>query len=158
LTKVRVRASAYTSGRAGIFINTGSGAYQVSIAAIKAYIETDPCAYIESTAYAIDLTADTKIATGVAGQKFYICSLAFNTATAQNIAFIEGTGALCGTGTVGVIGGNAAAKGFNFADNQGISWGSGKGTVAKTSNTGYNLCIDISGTAQVSGAMTYVLK
>ncbi len=120
--------------------------------------ETDPCTYMSGISYPISITSSTRLITGVSAEKIYICSLVFNTATAQNISIVEGTGSVCATNIVGVIGGDSAATGFNFADNQGLSWGNGGATLAQTSIDANDLCILISGSAQVSGHMRVVLK
>jgi len=105
----------------------------------------------------INQTAGAQIITGTASKKTYICSINLVTATAQNIAIVEGTGVTCGTGTAGVsTGGTTAATGWNLAANGGLTQGSGLGVImAADSAAADNVCILQSGTGQVSGVISY---
>jgi hypothetical protein len=67
----------------------------------------------------------TRLVTGVADRQVRICSVHMVAGAADNVALIEGTGATCGTNTVGMAGGTTAALGYNFAANGGIALGSG---------------------------------
>jgi hypothetical protein len=81
-------------------------------------------------------------------------------AAATNIAVVEGTGTVCGSGTAGVggFGGGTAATGWNFAANGGIALGSGESSVGAEGTSGDNLCIFNSGSGQVSGGISYVVQ
>lgn len=92
---------------------------------------------------------------GVSGLKTYICQINLITATAQNVALIEGTGTVCGTSTAGMAGGATAATGWNFAANGGIALGDGRAMVAKTITAADNICLLPSGAGQISGNVTY---
>jgi hypothetical protein len=109
---------------------------------------------------AISLTASGQVITGTASKKTYICSIDLVSATAQNIALVEGTGTTCATNIFGLAGGTTAATGWNFAANGGLTKGSGSGTVyspsADTNGTAANVCLLLSGTGQTSGQITYV--
>jgi hypothetical protein len=77
----------------------------------------------------------------------------FITATAQNIALVEGTGTVCATGTAGMAGGTTAATGWNFAANGGFVNGGGGFWVFKTATPGDNVCLCLSSTGQTSGVI-----
>ena len=81
-------------------------------------------------------------------------------AAATNVAVVEGTGSVCGTGTAGVsgFGGATAATGWNFAANGGISLGNGDSSVGAEANSGDNLCVFNSGSGQISGGISYVVQ
>jgi hypothetical protein len=108
----------------------------------------------------ISLTASAQVITGTASKKTYICSIDLVSATAQNIALVEGTGTTCATNIFGLAGGTTAATGWNFAANGGLTKGSGNGTVyspsADTNATAANVCLLLSSTGQTSGQITFV--
>ncbi len=119
----------------------------------------DPCAYLAKSTANINLTGSGQIVTGTSSKTTYICSMDIVTATAQNIALIEGTGSNCGTSTAGMAGGATAATGWNFAANGGLTKGSGEGSVFIASNAAAdNVCLLLSGSGQVSGSIQYVQK
>ena len=105
----------------------------------------------------ISTITTTLIVTGVAGRHVRIGALNLVTAAANNVAFLSGTGATCGTGTAGMSGGTTAASGYNFAANGGIAQGSGLGTIMKTVATGDSVCIITSATTQLSGSVSYTI-
>jgi hypothetical protein len=103
-------------------------------------------------------TATTTLAvTGVSGRQVRICSIDLVAAAADNVAFIEGTGATCGTGTAGMAGGTTAASGWNFAANGGLTQGSGLGEVMTTATTGDSVCVVTSAATQLSGHIKYTI-
>jgi len=99
----------------------------------------------------------TLMVTGVSGRQVRICALSMVTAIANNVAIIEGTGATCGTGTAGVMGGTTAANGFNFAANGGLTIGSGIGEIAATATTGDSVCIITSAAGPLAGFIKYAI-
>lgn len=101
------------------------------------------------------LTASGQIITGVASKQTYICSINLVTATAQNIALVEGTGSTCATGIAGMAGGTTAATGWNFAANGGLTHGSGLGAVLRSATLADNVCLLLSSTGQTSGAVSW---
>ena len=119
-------------------------------------IYVDPCERGARTRVAINQTANAQLITGTASKQTYICDLDVVTATAQNIALVEGTGTTCGTGTAGMAGGATAATGWNFAANGGLVKGSGGKWVYKTNTAADNVCLLQSGSGQVSGSLSYV--
>ena len=107
----------------------------------------------------INLTASGQLFAGTSAKKNFICSLNIITATAQNIALVEGTGTVCATNIYGLAGGTTAATGWNFAANGGLTQGNGHGFLMggdnDTNGAAANVCLLLSGAGQVSGALTY---
>jgi hypothetical protein len=122
----------------------------------------DPCTYAAKSFAPISLTASGQIITGTAAKKTYICSINLVSATAQNIALVEGTGTTCATNIFGLAGGTTAATGWNLAANSGHNLGSGVGTVIYGSGdanaTAANVCLLLSSTGQTSGSIGYVQR
>lgn len=116
----------------------------------------DPCQQSTGLYGTINLVASGRVIVGTAGKQTYICSLDLITATAQNIALVEGTGSTCGTNTTGMNGGNTAATGWNLAANGGLVKGGGGFGVDATVTAGDDVCLLLSGTGQTSGAFRYV--
>jgi hypothetical protein len=117
----------------------------------------DPCALNLRVSVPINLIASGQVITGVTGKYTYICHLAIVSATAQNVALVEGTGAICASGTAGMAGGATAATGWNFgATNQSIVEGNGSAWAIATASTGTNVCLLLSGTGQTSGVIQFV--
>lgn len=104
----------------------------------------------------INQATDAQIITGTASERIYICSAMLVSATAQNVAVIDGTGSVCATSPTGLLGGSTAATGQNLAANGGFVLPFNPGGWAKTSTDADNVCIDQSSTGQVSGVITYV--
>jgi hypothetical protein len=121
---------------------------------------TDPCRGETKLYASINQTANTQIVAGTASRKIYICSIHVVVATATNVALVEGTGSVCGTGTAGVngFGGATAATGWNFAANGGIAFGSGDAAVGAEGMSADNLCVFNSGSGQVSGGLSYAVQ
>lgn len=124
------------------------------------YVSDDPCNQLTKSGAPINLTASGQVITGTSAKKTYICSIDLVSATAQNIALVEGTGTVCATNIFGLAGGTSAATGWNFAANGGLTKGSGAGSVyspsADTNGTAANVCLLLSSSGQTSGHITYV--
>ncbi|MBZ5703263.1 MAG: hypothetical protein LAN84_15630, partial [Acidobacteriia bacterium] len=118
----------------------------------------DPCANsaLTRTAFVINQTAGAQVITGAASKQTYICSIFYVTATAQNVALVEGTGTVCATGTAGMAGGATAATGQNWAANEGWTNPATGFWHFKTATAADNLCLLQSGTGQISGGGSYV--
>lgn len=99
----------------------------------------------------------TLMVTGVSGRQVRICAFHMVTLAANSVAWLEGTGATCGTGTAGMAGGTTAASGYNFAANGGLATGSGLGEVLTTVTTGDSVCLITSATTQLSGFIKYTI-
>ena len=104
----------------------------------------------------VDQASGEQLITGTASERVYVCSIAIVTATAQNIALVDGTGTVCATSPTGLLGGSTAATGQNFAVNGGWVLPFNQGGWAKTSTDADNVCLRQSSTGQVSGIVTYV--
>jgi hypothetical protein len=119
--------------------------------------EGDPCVLNVRLAAVINLTASGQLSTGVSGNQTYVCYLQFSlSATAENIALVEGTGTTCGTNTAGLAGGATAATGWNLLANGSVTSGNISNWAYHTATTGDNICLLASSTAQISGVMLYV--
>lgn len=105
----------------------------------------------------ISTATTTLMVTGVSGRQVRICSFHVVTAAANNVAWLEGTGATCATGTAGMAGGTTAASGYNFAANSGIAIGSGIGEVLTTATAGDSVCLITSAATQLSGFIKYTI-
>ena len=120
----------------------------------------DPCTYKLKQSAPINLTASGKIITGTTALKTYICAYHLVTATAQNIALVEGTGTVCATNIFGLAGGTTAATGWNFAANSGLARGDGHATLLWGSGdanvTAADVCLLLSSSGQTSGNISYV--
>jgi hypothetical protein len=116
----------------------------------------DPCQVNTPSAATISITANGQIITGTSGKQTYVCYMMYVTATAQNIALVEGTGTTCGTSTTGMAGGSTAATGQNWAANGGFSGGDGRSWIFKTATAADNVCLLLSGSGQTSGVVKYV--
>lgn len=110
-----------------------------------------------SKAISISTATTTLMITGVSGRQVRITSFHMVTAAANNVAWIEGTGATCGTGSAGMAGGTTAASGYNFAANGGIALGTGFGEVLTTATTGDSVCLVTSAATQLSGFIKYAI-
>ncbi len=103
----------------------------------------------------INQIAGAQLITGVASKQTYICNLFLYSATAQNVALVEGTGVVCATGTAGLIGGATAATGQNLAANQGFVLPASTVPWRKTATAADNVCLLQSGVGQVSGVIVW---
>jgi hypothetical protein len=124
------------------------------------FLVVDPCKGQTKLYASISQTSNTQLVSGTASKKIYVCSIHVVTAAATNIAVVEGTGSVCGTGTAGVsgFGGATAATGWNFAANGGIALGNGDSSLGAEGTSGDNLCVFNSGSGQVSGGISYVVQ
>lgn len=165
---VKVDGSAVTQPISGtVTANAGTGTFNIqSNASINVSqiggtaVVADPCQASTKSYVSINQTANAQLVTGTASKKIYPCSLNLVTATAQNIAVVEGTGTTCGTSTAGVngFGGSTAATGWNFAANSGVAYGNGSSAIGQEQTAADNLCLFQSGTGQVSGGLSYVVQ
>lgn len=116
----------------------------------------DPCANNLRVPTPVSLATSGQVITGAAGKQTYICHLALVTATAQNIALVEGTGSTCGTSTAGMAGGSTAATGWNLFLGENLVEGTGANWVLATATAADNVCLLSSSTGQISGVIDYV--
>lgn len=116
----------------------------------------DPCMNLVRISVPVNLAASGQVITGAAGKNTFICHLAVISATAQNIALVEGTGSTCATGIAGMAGGATAAAGWNFAIGGSMVEGTGDRFINATATSGDNVCLLLSSTGQTSGVIQYV--
>ncbi len=150
---LETRAFALAQGQ----FDTGQG---LKITDGNNFLVVDPCAGQTKLFASISQTTNTQLVAGTVSRKIYVCSIHLVAAAATNVAVVEGTGSVCGTGTVGVsgFGGATAATGWNFAANGGIALGNGASALGAEGNSGDNLCLFNSGSGQVSGGISYVVQ
>jgi hypothetical protein len=120
----------------------------------------DPCQGQTKSYLSISQTSGTQLVAGTSSKKIYICSIHIVTATAQNVALVEGTGTVCASSIAGVqgFGGSTAATGWNFAANGGIAYGNGASSLGGEGTAADNLCLLQSGSGQISGGISYVVQ
>jgi hypothetical protein len=118
----------------------------------------DPCFGQPKVVALINLAANTRIVTGTSAKKTYICALNLVAAAATNVAIVEGSGSTCGTSTLGLFGGPAAATGWNLAANGGIAYGAGTGSLGATTVNANDVCVLVSAGNQISGSIVYVTQ
>ena len=138
-----------------------SSVYQTNVKQIGGtVVVADPCQANTKSFVSVNQTANTRLVTGTAAKKIFPCSINLVSATAQNIALVEGTGTTCGTGTAGVLGfgGATAATGWNLAANGGLTYGNGASALGSEGTAADDLCLFQSGTGQVSGGLSYVVQ
>ena len=123
-----------------------------------ARVYVDPCQGGTKTYTPISLTASGQVLAGTSSKKTYVCHLEIVTATAQNIALVEGTGTVCATSIAGMAGGTTAATGWNFAANGGINLGNGASSVAAEATNADNICLLLSSTGQTSGVLVTAVR
>ena len=121
------------------------------------YTSDDPCANLIKIPIPISQATSTQIISGTSAQKIYVCSFALISSPGENVNLIEGTGSVCATGSTAMLGSTTAANGLSIPANGGLTHGSGAGTVAGAVATpADNVCLTQSGTARVSGVLSYV--
>lgn len=120
-------------------------------------VVADPCQVNTRSTANISLTASGQIIAGTAAKQTYICFLQFAlSATADNVALVEGTVTTCGTGTAGMAGGTTAATGWNLLANGSVTAGAMQNWSFKTATLADNVCLLASSAAQISGTVQYV--
>ena len=84
--------------------------------------------------------------------RIYICSVVVVAAAAESVSIVEGTGTTCATVKKGIIGGTGGT--MSLAANGGFSSISPFPWVS-SSTAGNQVCLDKSGSGDVSGVITY---
>lgn len=162
---VKARASTAILGSTGVWAGSATGGAPPATAVYAGALSSGATGGLLAGFTACDLgkpinisTATTTLMiTGVSGRQVRICNFHMITALANNVAWIEGTGATCGTGTIGMAGGTTAASGYNYAANNGIALGSGLGEVLTTTTAGDSVCLVTSASTQLSGYIKYTI-
>lgn len=118
----------------------------------------DPCQSATKLYQTISQTANTQLFAGTSAKKTYVCHIMVVGADAENISLVAGTGSVCATNTVAVIGATTAANGPNLSANGGFSIGMGGFSVAASTVNADNICLFQSGSGRVAGVMSYVAQ
>lgn len=84
----------------------------------------------------------------------FLCSVMYNASDAENVSLVEGTGTVCATNIVAIIGGTSAAAGNHFAANGGVSMPSSFIQFQLAASADH-LCLLQSGSGTVAGVITY---
>lgn len=121
-------------------------------------VVVDPCAGNAKVYTPISQTTGTRLIVGTSAKKIYVCSIVLVGADAENVSLVAGTGSVCATSTVAVIGGTTAAAGPNLAANGGFSAGNGASSIAATTVNADDLCLFQSASGRVAGVMTSVVQ
>lgn len=100
----------------------------------------------------ISQTAGTKLVSGQTGRYIHICTFGVVSASAQSLSLVEGTGAVCATGTAGLYGGTAASAAM--AANSGVHAISSQITIPMQ-KAGDDLCLLQSASGNISGTITF---
>jgi hypothetical protein len=120
---------------------------------------TDPCTSAAAKVnFAIATASGTlQLVAPSSSTQVYVCSFSVIAAATAVVNLVGGTGATCTTGTpVAALGSITAANGMSLAANGGLTYGSGVGTVVRTTTAGHGLCLIQSGTTALAGNLTYV--
>lgn len=118
---------------------------------------SDPCQTGVKIATPITVTTPTTLINGASARKNYICGIVLVPAGAETISLVEGTGNVCATSPLALVGAATAASGLALPANGILASGNGLGTVAAGANANFNVCLLKSGTTnRVSGVLIYV--
>ena len=102
----------------------------------------------------VSAAANVQIVTaGNANMFVYICSYNLNAGAVDAFSIVEGTGAVCATGTKAMVGATTAAAGLALANNGTVNFGGGNGAVTKTTVAGNNVCLLVSTAGPLTGVV-----
>lgn len=113
-----------------------------------AFVPTGAC----TLQIAVNQTTSTDLKTFT--NKAYICYVFLISATAQNVSLVQGTGSVCATSTVALIGGTTASAAL--AANGGFVVEVAPGGYVKMTTTAQHLCLLQSGSGNISGVIGYI--
>jgi hypothetical protein len=140
----------------------------VGVALPSTQVSTDPCMLQIKTSVSFSIPAGTSIFQVVAPQgsppvQTHVCKILLNPDVADRVSFFEGTGALCGTSTVALLGALTGAaidltKGMSVGTTNGWIEGNGGAEVYTTHNSGDGFCIGHTVTTSniVAGSMEII--
>ena len=118
---------------------------------------TDPCTNTKTNFAWGNSSGTTQLVAPSGSTQVYVCSFSLIAAATAVVNLVGGTGASCTTGTpVAALGSTTPASGMSLAANGGLTYGSGLGTVVRTTTAGHGLCLIQSGTTALAGNITYV--
>lgn len=158
VASVRRDAAATSSGTTGDYSTLNTDALGLLWARTL-----DPCSGVAKSYLPISIVTatTTEITPALAGASthYYICSLNLVTAAANNVLVADDDTDNCASPTNGIYGSDgtpAAAEGWNFGANGGISLGNGESSVGRTQGANRVICIITSAATQLSGMLIVV--
>lgn len=83
----------------------------------------------------------------------YICTVSLTPSDAENLSLVQGTGTMCATGLVPILGGTTAAAGMPLAANSTLHFADAS---LVTTAPAQHLCLLQSGTGRVAGMIAYL--
>ena len=92
--------------------------------------------------------SDTLIVTGVAGKNIYICGISFSSAGTTTVALETSAASSCTTPTT-------ITGAYRLIAGSAMAYGTGLGTVLRTTAAGQSLCINNTVAIGVGGVVTY---
>jgi len=165
-TRFRVRASAYSSGNANIWITTTQAAIDPSLVVAASITNiagaSDPCQDVSAIKSSVPISAiavgTTQLVALSGTTVIYVCGFqaAANAGTNPSFQLEYGTGSSCGTGTTALTGAMATGVTVSTTAPGPIFQSSPGGNILKTPS-GNALCAVVAGTSAVfNGWLSYV--
>jgi hypothetical protein len=102
----------------------------------------------ESAAISVSSSGNNEIVALTSNLVIYVCSFSLVVRGTVEVQWIYGTGSACATGETNLTGP------YSFQVREGISQGSGLGTLFRTAESNA-LCLELSGAVQVDGVVSY---
>jgi hypothetical protein len=124
-------------------------------ASAQAQSLAEPCSSGVKQNVPFSETASTVIIPGQPRTKTYLCFVFLGTAGAQNISIVEGTGTVCATNQLIIMGGPGATGPASQANGT-FTLGSGAASIGFTTVVGNDVCLLQSASGLVAGNMIYV--
>ncbi len=123
-------------------------------------IIADVCASSTATfsSVAISQTTSTVVKAGTSAKKTYVCGAFIQADDAEKLSLVAGTGSVCGTNTVAIIGATSAANGMSGGANGGWVLNVGGFTWANTTVNADDLCLLQSGSGRVAGVLRVAVQ
>jgi hypothetical protein len=115
----------------------------------------DPCSLGQKSNAAISESASAVIIPGQAGRRAFLCFVFLGTAGAQNLSIVEGTGTVCATNQLIIMGGPGATGPASQANGT-FTLGNGGATIGFGTVIGNDICLLQSAAGLVAGNMIYV--
>jgi len=115
----------------------------------------DACSLGQKSNVAISESASAVVIPGQAGRRTFLCFVFLGTAGAQNISIVEGTGTVCATNQLIIMGGPGATGPASQANGT-FTLGNGGATIGFSTVIGNDVCLLQSAAGLVAGNMIYV--
>jgi hypothetical protein len=119
----------------------------------------NPCETVAGTTTAISIATSSVIITATAAKKTYICGILLSSSDAagETVNVVEGTGTLCASSQVALIGSTTAANGVLLgASGGGFGFDIGKAPIINGKTVALDICIIQVASHRVSGFVTWV--